>query len=384
MIDLGTYRDEARKWLTEHQFPENDQYGDFGTQRSWQRDLFEAGWLGINWPTSFGGQGLSVAHHLAFAEELVRSGAPQPVGTIGLEVVGPTILEFGTDEQKHHFLPKVLSGEQIWCQGFSEPDAGSDLASLRTRARHDGTNFIVTGQKVWTSWASEADMCALLVRTAAGVDAARKHDGLSYLLVDMTLPGITIRPLRQMTGDEGFSEVFFDDVVVPETELLGEPGKGWTYALHTLSSERSIYVIRCRIEYETAFAEFLRQVDEEGSGSKVAALAAEELGETAVALRALRAQTEATAERVVEVHGPSPEDSLDKLLLANVDQTMFSNFQRLLGAARSVQSGSTFGIPRGRLVHGYLYSRAGSIYGGTSQVQRNIVAQRLLGLPRTF
>jgi alkylation response protein AidB-like acyl-CoA dehydrogenase len=385
VIAVADYRESARAWLRAHEPPGGADQGPdaFDRLRQWQRQLCDGGWLGIDWPTTFGGQGLSVVHQLAFDEELVRSGSPLPVGTIGLEVVGPTILAFGTQEQKERFLPPLLRGDEIWCQGFSEPDAGSDLASLRTRARWSGDGFVVNGQKVWTSWASEADMCALLVRSTPEEEVGRKHEGLTYLLVSMKSPGITVRPLRQMTGDEGFSEVYFDDVVVPPDALLGQAGKGWTYALHTLSSERSIYVIRCRVEYETVFGEYLRQIRGDGSVATLPPHLVEAVGETAVALSALHAQTEATAERVVEVSGPAPEDSLDKLLLAEVDQTMYASFHRLSGAGRVVGTGQAFGISRASLLHGYLYSRAGSIYGGTSQIQRNIVAQRLLGLPRS-
>jgi alkylation response protein AidB-like acyl-CoA dehydrogenase len=385
-MELSRYRAEARAWLAARKpgaLPvEFD--AQFAALRGWQRELFDGGWLGIDWPKEVGGQGLTLRHHLAVAEELALSGAPEPVGNIGLDVVGPSILKFGTPGQRAALLPPLLGGEHIWCQGFSEPDAGSDLASLRTSARLVGDTWVVRGQKVWTSWAAQADWCALLARTTPRGETRSRHDGLSYLLVQMNSPGITVRPLVQLTGDAEFCEVFFDDVEVPAGSVLGPVGGGWPVAMYTLGAERSFYMIRRRVEIERAFAATIAELAARKDPSSFESLIHEGLGESVVAIRTLRAQTEAAVERKAEGSGPSATDSLDKLVLAAAEQCVFSAMLRLLGSGRMGLDKLPPGIDARRVSLGYLYSRAASIYGGTAQIQRNIISQRLLGLERSW
>ncbi len=380
MESLDTFRARARTWLAATDIPAVplDLDGRFEALRQWQKTLFEAGWAGIAWSKEAGGQELSHLHHLVFVEELVRAGAPQPIGLIGLEVVGPSIDRYGSDRQRRELLPRLLSGDDIWCQGFSEPNAGSDLASLRTRAVADGDEFVVSGQKIWTSWAHLSQWCALLVRTDTTV---RKQAGISYLLVDMTSQGITTRPITQMTGDREFCEVFLDDVRVPRRNLLGEVNGGWAIATHTLGHERAGATLRRRVECEVALDEAVEQLRAEpGSANDERAAAA--VGRAHVAMRVLDAQTRRTTARLVADTGPTPMDSVDKLLLTDAEQTVFAEIAGLLGPLRAVPGARPRGLAAQRWAHEHLYSRAASIYGGSSQIQRTIIAERLLGLPR--
>ncbi|MBC7930437.1 MAG: acyl-CoA dehydrogenase family protein [Rubrivivax sp.] len=237
------FRDEFRAWLKTNTPEEwagstsaedRDDYIEYLC--NWQRNLYEGGWAGISWPKEYGGRGVTLMEQAIFQEELARANAPQLIGTIGLALVGPTIIATGTEEQKSRYLPKILSGEDIWCQGFSEPNAGSDLAALGTKGIRDGEDFVVSGQKTWTSFAQMADWCLLLVRTDA---EAPRHKGITCLLADMHSEGVSVRPLRQMSGDSGFNEVFFSKVRVPATQVLGEVNKGWTTAITALMNERA-------------------------------------------------------------------------------------------------------------------------------------------------
>lgn len=383
---LDEFRARARAWLAKAEPPEVplDLDARFAVLRQWQKTLFEAGWVGIAWSKQAGGQGLTHLHQLVFVEELVRARAPQPIGLIGLEVVGPSIDRYGSDWQRGELLPRLLSGDDIWCQGFSEPNAGSDLASLRTRAVVDGDDFVVSGQKVWTSWAHKAQWCALLVRTDTSV---RKQAGISYLLVDMTSPGVTTRPIEQMTGDREFCEVFFDEVRVPRRNLLGGLNDGWSIATYTLGSERAGATLRRRVECEVALEDALTQLRRHrangASGSAEADRHAQvAIGRCHVALRVLDAQTRQTTARLLANAGPTPVDSVDKLLLNEIEQIVFAEIAGLLGPLRAVPGSRPRGLRADRWVREHLYSRAASIYGGTSQIQRNIIAERLLGLPR--
>lgn len=382
--DLARYRERCRAWLAEVPIPEVPLplTERFRVLREWQRTLHDGGWIGISWSREAGGRGLSHLHQLVFSEELARARAPQPIGLIGLDVVGPSIDRFGTHRQRSELLPRLLSGADIWCQGFSEPDAGSDLASLRTRAEIDGDDFVVSGQKVWTSWAHLASWCAMLVRTDPDAPGSR---GISYLLVDMSAPGIVTRPLTQMTGDQEFCEVFLDRVRVPRENLVGELHRGWAIARHTLGTERAAYTLRRRVEYEVALQDAIdelsacptRDADPHRSHRLRSAV-----GRSHVALRVLEARTRATIDRLAADTGPVPEDSVDKLLLNDVEQQVYGAVGDLLGPLRSTPSGRPLGLDAARWAHDHLYSRAASIYGGTSQIQRTIVAERLLGLPR--
>lgn len=376
--DLDTYREQVRGRLADMDVPDVPLELDarFAVLRRWQQVLFDAGWLGIAWSRESGGQGLTPMHQLVVVEELVRARAPQPIGLIGLDVVGPSIDLYGSEWQRRELLPRLLSGQDIWCQGFSEPDAGSDLASLQTRAVRHGEEFVVSGQKVWTSWAHEAQWCALLVRTDPG---AAKHAGISYLLVDMASPGVTARPIEQMTGDREFCEVFLDEVRVPRRNLLGEENAGWAIAMHTLGTERAAATLRRRVECEVALEDAVGELRRDGADDARTRAA---VGRAHIALRVLGARTRRTVARLAAGTGASPEDSVDKLVLNDAEQTLFAELADLLGPLRSTPGARPRGLRSERWVHDHLFSRAASIYGGSAQIQRNIVAERLLGLPR--
>ncbi|MCV7151256.1 acyl-CoA dehydrogenase family protein [Mycolicibacterium pyrenivorans] len=376
--EFDDYRDSFRSWLGRAPLPEvlDSEDEQFSALREWQGVLYKAGYLGVNWPRDWGGQGLSVRHQLVVIEELDRAHAPHPAGLVGLEVVGPSIGRFGTPEQRATLLPKLLSGEDIWCQGFSEPGAGSDLASLNTRAVREGDDFIINGQKVWTTHARQASWCAVLARTDSSVP---KHRGISYLLADMNDPGITVRPLVQLTGDTEFNEVFFDNVRVPASNLLGDLGAGWTIAMDTLSHERGTFAVRRRADLTNSFH---RALDHLERPQDLPEHLVAGIGVAETALRTLRAQTWAILKRL-EVEESAPGDeSIDKTVLTNVEQQVGHCLRDLLGRSVSAWDAETRGASVGTALRDYLYSRACSIYGGTQQIQRNIIAQRHLGMPR--
>lgn len=379
-MTVDELRVAAREWLSGVDIPaeSDDENERFEVLRSWQQSLFDAGWMGLHWPVELGGRGLSALHHLAFYEELAAGHAPPPIGLIGLDVVGPTLLAFGTKDQQQRFVPPLLSGEEIWCQGFSEPDAGSDLAGIRTTARLTGDVFIIDGQKVWTSWAHKADWCALLARTDPEAD---RHGGISYLIVDMRSQGVTVRPLRQFSGDEEFCEVFFDNVEVPTANLVGDLHDGWRLAMHTLAQERSIYTVRRRLEIQMIFDDVVEQLNAVADVGRHTDVV-EDLGLARVALSVLEAQNRKTVARIADETGASPIDSVDKLLLTDVEKRVFGALIRVLGPFRLQNLPDPWGLDSARLMKGFLYAQAASIYGGTSQIQRNIVAQRLLGMPK--
>lgn len=378
VTELDAYRERFHAWLRDAAVPKpaDSEEERFATLRQWQRVLYDAGYVGVSWPCEWGGRGLTLRHQQVVNEELSHVRAPHPIGLIGLEVVGPSIGRFGTAEQRERLLPPLLSGADIWCQGFSEPGAGSDLASLTTRAVRDGDNFIVTGQKVWTSWAHKASWCALVVRTDPTVP---KHRGLSYLLVDMSSPGVEVRPLVQITGESEFNEVFFDEVRVPASNLLGEPGAGWTIAMDSLSHERGTYVLRRRVEVSNSFYQAIDRLEEPKQlpEHRVASIGTAETG-----LRTLRAQTWATLQRLESGVSEPALDSMDKVVLTNVEQQVGHCLRDLLGTSVSAWDAEVSTGPSGTALRDYLFSRAISIYSGTQQIQNNIIAQRHLGMPR--
>jgi alkylation response protein AidB-like acyl-CoA dehydrogenase len=381
--DLDTFRAELRAWLGRQQIPDEPTDVDerYAVLRDWQRTLVSGGWLGVDWPVEHGGRGLSMLYQAAVMQELIAAEAPLPVAFVNFIVAGPTIIAYGTQPQQHRYLPPLLSAEEIWCQGFSEPDAGSDLASLRTTARLDGDEFVVTGQKVWTSYAHRADFCCLLARTDP---AAPKHKGISYLIVDMHSPGVTVRPLKQLTGDSEFNEVFLDEVRVPRANLIGEINQGWQVAMNSLGNERSRILLQRHTGAEVAFRTIVRRLREHAArtGTTLPDATLYRLGSCRVQLRSLDAQTRATMARLEAGAAPGPLDSVDKLILNDVEQEVYRLALDLLGPYR-LAGGKPLGLDTERWQHDYFYARSWPISGGSLQIQRNIVAERLMGLPRT-
>jgi alkylation response protein AidB-like acyl-CoA dehydrogenase len=380
--ELETFRQKVRDWLGGQSFPKvpNDVDERHDILRRWQRTLYQAGWLGVDWPVEDGGRGLTVLHQAAVMQELILAEAPLPPAVVNLVVAGPTIAGFGTAEQKRRYLPPLLAADELWCQGFSEPDAGSDLASLRASASLEGDEFVVTGQKVWTSYAHRADHCLLLVRTDPD---APPHKGISCLIVDMNAPGVTVRPIKQLTGDAEFNEVFFDEVRVPKSNLLGPQNEGWRVAMLSLGNERSRILLQRHTSAEMALRTIIRSIREwrAKTGREVSSEILRRIGHCRVQLRALEAQTRRTVERLQLGVPASALDSLDKLVLTEVEQAVHTLGMDLLGPFR-LAGGQPYGLDTERWQHDYFYARSWTVSGGTLQIQRNIVAERLLGLPR--
>jgi alkylation response protein AidB-like acyl-CoA dehydrogenase len=344
--------------------------------RRWQRTLNEGGWAGLHWPKEYGGRGASPIEQLLFSEEYTRLGAPPMIDIgVGPGLTGPTLIHHGTDAQKRRFLPRILNGDDVWCQGFSEPNAGSDLANCRTRAELHGDSFRVTGQKIWTSYARFADWCILIVRTDF---QAAKHKGLTFLLVDMKTPGITIRPLVEMTGVAWFNEVFFDDVVVPRENMVGELNQGWHIAITTLAHERGGSAPHARIAGELhGVLELARSQKATGDP-----LVRQRLAQAWIETEIVRLVAYRQVSEMMRTGQPGPEGSYLKLLWSETDMRMKDVAIDIEGPYANVERGDAHAIEQGRWQYEYLWSRAASIYAGTSEVQRNIIAQRVLGLPR--
>ena len=342
--------------------------------RDWSRKLFEAGYAGLTWPKEYGGAGRPWRYQAVYLEELARAEAPQHLGVIGLGMAGPTIIAHGRPDQKARYLPQILSAEEIWCQGFSEPGSGSDLASVRTRVDLVGDSFIVNGQKVWSSFAHVADRCILLGRGGA---AGEKHEGLTYLIVDMKSPGVEVRPLRQITGEPEFNEIFFTDVAVPRENLLGEIGGGWRVAMTTLLHERGTFGFALAGALDVAVR-------------KLVALARERAGTDAVVrdrvarewidLQGLRYTNYRALTGLERTGTPGPEGSVAKLRWSEANQRLTKLAIEIIGQEAQVAEGD------GVLAYWryqQLRSRGNTIEAGTSEVLRNIIAERVLGLPRS-
>ncbi len=388
--EQARFREEVRSWLRANlpegrgtpAHPEPDAAEErVAFAKAWQRKLYDGGWAGLDWPIEAGGRGASVTESVIFHEEYARARAPDVILlSVGIHLVGPTLVAHGTRAQKERHLARILAGEELWCQGFSEPGAGSDLASLRTRGELRGHEIVVTGQKIWTSFAQHADWCLLVVRTDP--EAAR-HAGLSMLLVDMRSPGISIQPLREMTGEAWFNQVFFDEVGVPRENLVGELHGGWDVVITTLSFERGSSAQHARLESELELLVDLARRTPRGDG--VAAddpLVRQKLAQFETELMILRMSAYRSAAALERTGIPGPEGSTLKLAWSELDQRMKDAAVEILGPAGLVPRGNAAAVDDGHWCHELLWSRAATIYAGTSEVQRNIIARRVLGMPR--
>jgi alkylation response protein AidB-like acyl-CoA dehydrogenase len=387
---VDAFRSELRTWLEahvpDHLRPENAARLPEGERlrglRAWQKTLFEARLVGIHWPREFGGRDAGIPEQLAYVEEMARVRAPDVIGNLGIGIAGPPIIAYGSEEQKHRFLPRILSADDLWCFGFSEPGAGSDLASLRTQAVLDGDHFVVSGQKVWTTLAQHADWCMLLCRTDPETRRAR---GVSCLLVDMKSPGIEIRPLRQMTGDAEFNEVFFENVRVPRQNLLGELHGGWQVAVAALQNERGIlYVVGMQIVLKEQRDKLLAFARERGAGRDP--VLRQQLAKAYLGTEVFRMTCQRTLDKLVRFGAPGPESAIIKLHWTELTQAMPQLGMEILGP-----QGLLYDLPQPHereadpsqwLQRGYLGARAASIASGTSEIMRGIIAMQFLGLPR--
>ncbi|OBH91848.1 acyl-CoA dehydrogenase family protein [Mycobacterium scrofulaceum] len=379
------FRDEVRAFLasalTEDVRGSGHDEGDrLGRMRLWQSRLHDAGLAAISWPVQFGGRGATPVQQLIFNAEMAAAHAPEPINRSAVNQLGPTIIQWGTDEQRRRYLPKILSGEEVWCQGFSEPDAGSDLAALKARAELCDDEVIINGQKIWTSKAQYADWIYILARTDPAAD---KHRGISYILVPLNTSGIEVRPIRQITGQAEFNEVFFDSVRVPLANVLGPLHGGWQVAKSTLGYERVGQSRTHRIERRLGI--LVRMAQEQGAlegGGRDDGYVADRIVGFAARVEALRQiAAQATAAGVRGV-SPGPEASVAKLLTSEVDQAMADFGLDLAGPAGTLERGSVGAAKNGNVATSYLLMRAATFGAGTSEVQRNVIAEKLLGLPR--
>ncbi len=380
---------EAREWLTknlpaawrrDHSWTRADDPMWREIAREWQHMLYDGGWVAISWPREHGGRGATVIERWLFEEELDRAGAPYPPASASVDMIGTAIRSHGTDEQRQRFLKRLLSGEDIWCQGFSEPGAGSDLGGLRCRADRHGDEFVVNGQKVWTSHAEIADWCFLLCRSEADQP---KHKGISLLLVDMKTPGISVRPLKQMTGDAEFCEVFFEDVRVPANRMVGEPGAGWQIAMGILAHERGpVWTFTFQRKIRRSFERIVELARTHAASKGLSdPLVRQRLAQSYIDVELLKLVGYRSLTRILRTGHPGLESSIEKVLGSETDQRLQESAMMFFGPHAALAD-----EPRAAgadsIGPAYLYSRSETIMGGTSEIQRNVIAQRILGLPR--
>jgi len=383
--DLEAFSADLRHWLDanvpDDLRPENaDRLPDderVRRLRAWQRKLAEARWVGITWPEEYGGRGAGIPEQIVYVEEMARARAPEVIGNLGIGIAGPPILAYGSEEQKRRFAPRILAADDLWCFGFSEPGAGSDLASLRTQAVLEGDHFVVTGQKVWTTLGHHADWCMLLARTDP---ATRRAQGISCLLVDMRSPGITVRPLRQITGEAEFNEIFFEGVKVPRANLLGELHQGWQIAVAALQNERGIlYVVGMQIALKQARDKLVAFARSRDAGRDP--VLRQELAGLYLGTEVFRMTCQRTLDKLLRMGMPGPEASIIKLHWTELTQSMPRIGMQILGPEGLLYD-SADPRPEQWLQKGHLGAPAASIASGTSEIMRGIIAMQVLGLPR--
>lgn len=370
------FRDEVRAWLeANHPGHEPDSDEDaFAFRRDWQRQMHAGGWAGVSWPSAYGGRGATLIEQAIYNEEIVRAKAPQAVNVLGLAMGGPTVIAHGTEEQRRRYLPPILSADEIWCQGFSEPDSGSDLASVKTRAVRDGGDWVVTGQKVWTTFAHHAKWCMLVARTDQD---APKHKGLTYFLMDMEQEAVQVRPLVQITGEAEFNELFIEEARIPNENIVGGEGNGWAVAITTLMHERATLAFGLQVSLQIRLAELIekaRSTRANGHQASEDPVIRQRIAQLLIEAEVLRLNAYRGLTAIMRQGVPGPEGSLGKWHWADVNQALTELAMDLAG-------------PRAMLdedmwTYRFLRARANSIEGGTTEILKNIVAERVLGLPR--
>jgi len=388
--DEARFRDEVRSWL-EANLPPGWRTPDFVEPsnadeevtflKAWQRTLFDGGWAGLDWPREYGGRDIGIMESVIWAEEYTRVRGPNQISmSVGTSLVGPTLIAAGADWQKERFLPSILKGEEVWCQGFSEPNAGSDLASLACRGTVNGSELVVNGQKTWTSFAMQSDFCILVVRTDP---ESKRHKGLTFVLCDMKSPGITIRPLIEMTGHAWFNEVFFDDVHIPIENVVGEIDRGWDIVMTTLSVERGSSSQHARLAADLDWLlDVAKRTTRGGESAAQDPVVRQQLAGFAAEVMVMKMSVLRNAGELEKKGIPGPEGSILKVAWSELDQRVKDAAVELLGPAGLIPKGDPRSVDEGYWAYELLWSRAASIYAGTSEVQRNIIANRVLGLPR--
>jgi len=388
--DQEAFRQRVRRWL-EANIP--DDWTRFGLSevprpeayaflRKWQATLYDAGFIGITWPKEYGGQGLTFVEEMILHQEMALQKAPPMLNVLGVGMAGPTIIAYGTEEQKKRYPAKILSCEEIWCQGYSEPNAGSDLASLQTRAVKDGDHWVINGQKVWTSLAHIADWMMLLARTDPD---APKHKGITYFLLDMKSPGVTVKPLKQLTGDAEFNEVFFDNVRVHESRVLGGVNNGWAVGLTTLMYERLALgfglQVRLRISVDQ-LVDMARRMEKNGRSLTKDPVMRQKLAQLWIDTESLKYTGARAVTRLLKGELPGPEASTGKMMWVETHQRLQELAMEIQGPYSQLARGSAAAVDGGVWQYSFLRSRANSIEGGTTEIQKNIIGERVLGLPK--
>jgi alkylation response protein AidB-like acyl-CoA dehydrogenase len=370
------FRDELRTWLAENH-PGHEPAGDeaaFAFRREWQRQLHAAGWAGVSWPTEYGGRGATLIEQAIYNEEVVRARAPQTANVLGLAMGGPTVIAHGTEEQRRRYLSPILSAEEIWCQGFSEPDSGSDLASVKTRATRHGDEWVVTGQKVWTTFAHHAKWCMLVARTDS--DAA-KHKGLTYFLMDMEQDAVQVRPLAQITGEAEFNELFIEEAKIPHENIVGGEGNGWAVAITTLMHERATLAFSLQVAVQISLGELIRRARSTRANGHAASedpIVRQRLAQLLIEAEVLRLNAYRGLTATMRDGVPGPEGSLGKWHWSDVNQSLTELAMDIAGPRAMLDDDEW--------TYRFLRARANSIEGGTTEILKNIVAERVLGLPR--
>jgi alkylation response protein AidB-like acyl-CoA dehydrogenase len=384
------FRDELRDWLRANvprdwgEWREKPIEESFPYLRAWQQKLHEGRWAAVSWPKEYGGRSATLPQQAIFWEEMARVEAPPMANSLGLGLIGPTIIGFGTEAQKKRFIPKILSADEIWCQGFSEPNAGSDLANLQTEARLDGEHYVVNGQKVWTSYGWVGNWCELVVRTDP---TAPKHKGLTVLLIDMKSPGVEVRPLRQMTGESEFNEMFFRDVRVPVENVLGKVNDGWNVAVSTLMYERGSYGARLHPLFKrniNRLIELARKFQKNGHAATQDPLIRQKLAQCYAEIEIMRMNQLRAFSRITATGAPGPEGSIQKIFWSELNQRLQQVAQEIFGPYGQLLGGDSQAVDKGLWSYGYLRTRGNTIEAGTSEVQRSIIGHFVLGLPKSY
>ncbi|MDJ0785965.1 MAG: acyl-CoA dehydrogenase family protein [Myxococcota bacterium] len=378
------FRDEVRAWIAENlerpfslekRDPKHDADSLVEVRRAWQKKLHAAGYLGMGWPAEWGGRGASEADEALLQAELAAADAPQVPNFLGISLLGPALIHHGSEEQRRRFIPKMLACDEIWCQGFSEPGAGSDLASLRTRAERDGSDWRITGQKVWTTFGLWSDWIFVLART----DMDDRYGGISFFLVPIDQPGVEMRGLKQITGESEFGEVFFDGALAKGDHLVGQVGEGWRIAMTVLSYERGAASIMYPAQFDTQLDGLIRGVHEAGRAERDDV--EEKLGRLVVENEVMRGNGLRTLADLAAGNAPGPESSIEKIFWSEYHQRLTDSALDLLGPQGQLVASSPSARDEVDWAYEYLWSRAGSIYSGSNEIQRNIIAKRVLRLP---
>ena len=383
----AAYRDEVRTWLAEHLVGEFAELGGKGgpadehawdVRVAWEQALGRDRWIGLGWPVEYGGRGANFVEQVIFSEEYAKAGAPARISFFGEGLFAPTLLAYGTEEQKQRFLPRIQAVEELWCQGYSEPNAGSDLANVQTKGVLDGDEWVVNGQKVWTTLAHRAQWCFVVTRTEPD---SKGHEGLSYLLVPMDQPGVTIRPLEQMTGSAEFNEVFFDDARTAADNVVGGVGNGWKVAMATLGFERGTAFLSQQLAFKRELQEIIDLAKERGKTDDP--LVRQMLADSYVGVEIMKYNGMRMLTSLVRKGVLGPEASIGKLFWSSWHRTLGERAMKVLGADALTVLGEPGGAYELDELHRiFMFSRSETIYAGSSEIQRNIIGERVLGLPR--